>query len=202
MPVKPRKKITISILIPFLVFILFFSTMIWQKYRSSHEVPVIPPQHNVESYRVITLFFISNGTQLARESRKIDPCDDDSACLKRVLDELLNGPVGEFEEAVPEGTVVESVHIEGNLATIEFNHMFSAAMLSGSSAEMLAVYSVVDTVAVNFPQIQKVKLNVDGNKEVVLGHLDLSDPLPPDYSLEQPPSPEPDTASPGVTTKI
>ncbi|MBW4054007.1 MAG: GerMN domain-containing protein [Proteobacteria bacterium] len=201
MSTHPRKKVTISLLIPFLVFILFFSTMIWQKYRSSHEVPVTPPQQNAESYRSITLFFVSDGTRLAREARKIDPCDNDTACLKRVLDELLNGPVGEFEEAVPEGTVVESVRMEGNVATIEFNHMFSDAMLSGSSAEMLAVYAVVDTVTVNFPQIQKVKIDIDGTKEVVLHHLDLSEPLLPDYSLEQVPSPDSGDTPSGVTTK-
>ena len=123
------------------------------------------------------------------------PCDDDNACLKSVLDELLNGPIGEFEETVPEGTVVSAVRIEGNQATIEFNRTFSDAMLSGSSAEMLAVYSVVNTVAVNFPQVQKVKINVDGNQGVILSHLDLSEPLLPDYSLEQSLSTEPDKGS-------
>lgn len=200
MPAHSRKKITISILIPFLVFILFFSIMIWQKYRSSHEVPITPPQQHAEGKRSVTLFFAAEGTRLAREARAIDPCDDDNACLKSVLDELLNGPVGEFEETVPEGTVVDAVRIEGNQATIEFNRTFSEAMLPGSSAEMLAVYSVVNTVAVNFPQVQKVKLNIDGNAVVILRHLDLSDPLLPDYSLEQSPSPEPEKSSTGSTT--
>jgi hypothetical protein len=56
-------------------------------------------------------------------------------------------------------------------------------------------------VAVNFPQIQKVKINVDGNTAVVLRHLDLSDPLLPDYSLEQPPPSEPEKSSTGPATK-
>ena len=200
MPPHPRKKITISILIPFFIFILFFSIMIWQKYRSSHEVPVAPPQQNVEGYRTVTLFFAADGTRLVREARELDPCEDDNTCLKSVLDELLNGPVGEFEETVPEGTAVDAVSIEGNQATIEFNRTFSEAMLPGSSTEMLAVYSVVNTVAANFPQIQKVKINVDGNKGVILPHLDLSDPLLPDYSLEQSPSPEPEKSPAGSTT--
>jgi spore germination protein GerM len=200
MPAHPRKKITISILIPFLIFILFFSIMIWQKYRSSHEVAVAPPQQNEEGNRTVILFFAAEGTRLVREARKLDPCEDDNACLKNVLDELLNGPVGEFEETVPEGTSVDAVRIEGNQATIEFNRTFSEAMLPGSSAEMLAVYSVVNTVAVNFPQIKKVKINVDGNKGVILSHLDLSDPLLPDYSLEQSPVPEPEKSSAGSTT--
>jgi spore germination protein GerM len=200
MPARPRKKITISILIPFLVFVLFFSIMIWQKYRSSHEVTVTPPQPYAEGTWTVTLFFAAEGTKLAREARAIDPCDDDDACLKRVLDELLNGPVGEFTETVPEGTAVNSARIEGNLATIEFNRTFSDAMLSGSSAEMLAVYSIVNTVAVNFPQVQKVKINVDGNKGVILPHLDLTEPLSPDYSLEQSPSPETEESPARSTT--
>lgn len=200
MPARPRKKITISILIPFLIFILFFSIMIWQKYRSSHEIAVTPPRQSGEGNRLITLFFAAEGTRLARETRKIGPCEDDNACLKSVLDELLNGPVGELGETVPEGTTVDAVRMEDNQATIEFNRTFSDEMLSGSSAEMLAVYSVVDTVAANFPQIQKVKINVDGNKEAVLRHLDLSDPLVPDYSLEQSPSPEPVKNTDGSNT--
>ena len=191
MATQSRKKVTVSVLIPFLLFILLFSGMIWLKYRSSHEAPATPPQHTAEGRRTVTLFFASNGTQLARETREIDPCDDDNACLKSVLDELLNGPVGEFDETVPEGTLVNAIRIEGKHATIEFNRTFSEAMLSGSSAEMLAVYSVVNTVAVNFPQIEKVKLNVDGDKGAILRHLDLSDPLLPDYSLELNPAPLP-----------
>lgn len=200
MAAHPRKKLTFSILIPFLVFLLFFSIMIWQKYRSSQEVPVAPSRQIGEGSRSATLFFAAEGTRLAREAREIEPCEDDTVCLESVLDELLNGPVGGYEKTVPEGTVVNAVRIEGDLATIEFNRTFSDAMLSGSSAEMLAVYSVVDTVAVNFPQIQKVKINVDGNEAVILRHLDLSDSLEPDYSLEHSPSAEPEKKSDGATT--
>lgn len=200
MVVHPRKKITISILVPFLVFILFFSIMIWQKYRASHDVSVTPHQQRTEGYRSVTLFFAFDGTHLAREAREVNVCDDDSACLKSVLDELLNGPIGTFEETVPEGTAVNAVRIEGDQAIVEFNSAFSDAMLSGSSAEMLAVYSVVNTITVNFPQIQKVKINIDGNKGMTLHHLDLSDPLFPDYSLEQYPSSEAERTSTGSTT--
>jgi len=200
MAAHQRKKVTIGILTPFLVLILFFSIMIWQKYRSSYELPVTPPQQHVEGYRTVTLFFVADGTRLAREARSIEPCDDNNSCLKSILDELLSGPVGEFEEAVPEGASVDAARIEGGLATIDFNRTFSDAMLSGSSAEMLAVYSVVNTVAANFPQIQSVKLNVAGNKETVLRHLDLSDQLQPDYSLEESPPAEPVKSPTGSTT--
>ena len=184
MPLHRRKKITINILIPFIVFVLFFSIMIWQKYRSSHEVPVTPPQPGTESLRLITLFFTEDGTHLTRETRELEPCDNDTACLKEVLDELLNGPIGELTETVPEGVIVSSVSIEGSQATVGFNNTFYEAMPSGSAAEMLAVYSVVNTAAVNFPQIQKVKIVVEGSTTGILRHLDISEPLMPDYTLE------------------
>ena len=201
MAAHPRKKITISIVLPFLVFILFFSIMIWQKYRSSHEVPVTPPQPHAVGNRSILLFFAAEGTRLSREARDVDACEVEEECLKSVLDELLNGPIGELEEVVPDGTVIDAVHIEGNQATIEVNKTFSDAMVSGSSAEMLAVYSIVDTVATNFPHIQKVKINVEGNKAALLHHLDLSEPLSPDYSLEQLPAHENQKGPAGPTTR-
>jgi hypothetical protein len=201
MATHQRKKVTIGILTPFLVLILFFSIMIWQKYRSSYELPVTPPQQHVEGCRTVTLFFAADGTRLAREARLIESCDDNNSCLNNILDELLSGPIGEFEEAVPVGVSVDAALIEGDQATIWFNRTFFDAMPSGSSAEMLAVYSVVNTVAANFPQIQSVKLNVDGNKETVLRHLDLSDPLQPDYSLGEYPQAEPVKSPVGSATK-
>jgi spore germination protein GerM len=162
--------------------------MVWQKYRSSQVIRIAPPQQQSEGRRSVILFFAADMAKLGREARDIDPCEDDNACLKSVLEELQNGPVGKLGETVPEGTVIDAVRIEGNQATIELNRVFAEAMLSGSSAEMLAVYSIVNTVAANFPQVQKVKLNIDGNRAVLLRHLDLSEPLPPDYSMELSPA--------------
>lgn len=196
----PRKKMTVSILIPFVVCVVFFSIMIWQKYRSSREVTDSPALSQTEGRRVVTLFFAADGTHLARESRDVDPCDDDTSCLKDVLDELLNGPVGEYTEVIPEGTAVESVRLEGTLATVDFNRSFSEMIVSGSSAEMLAVYSIVNTATANFPNIQMVKITVDGNSGVVLNHLDLSEPLAPDYSLELSAVPKAEKTEAGSTS--
>jgi hypothetical protein len=188
MATQRKKKITVSILVPFLVFFIFFTIMLWQKYRSSRDVPQViqvEPGSPVAGSRQVTLFFVAGGTSLARETREIEQCEEAAVCLKSVLDELLNGSVGELEEALPAGTAVETVRIDGNQAVIDLNATFAEAMVSGSSAEMMAVYSLVNSAALNFPNIQNVKLNVAGDTHKVLHHLDLSEPLAPDYSLEQ-----------------
>ncbi len=192
---QQRKRINISLLIPFLVIAVVFGTMIWQKYRDSRQMPVTPQVQPSVGKRTAVLFFVADGVRLAREARELDPCEDAAACLSDVLEELLNGPVGEFDESLPEGTVVNLVRIDGDLAGVDLNRAFVDILPSGSSAEMLAVYSIVNTVTVNFPQITKVKLTVDGEQSPLLKHLDLSDPLTPDFSLEQTPQADSATAS-------
>lgn len=184
---QQRKRINVNLMIPFLVLALVFGTMLWQKYQESREVPAASQVQPAVGKRTAVLFFVADGTRLAREARELDPCEDSAACLNDVLGELLNGPVGEFDEPLPEGTVINSVRVDNDLAVVDLNDIFVNALPSGSSAEMLAVYSIVNTVAVNFPQIARVKLTVEGADRAKLHHLDLSDPLPPDFTLEEPP---------------
>ena len=190
MPSVHRKRINISLLIPFLVITLVFSALIWKKYQSSREMPPKPQLKEPIGARKAVLFFVADGSRLAREARELEPCDGAAACVKVVLDELFNGPVGDLDEALPEGVALKGVQIDGDIAVVDLNQNFGDELPKGSSAEMLAVYSIVDTVCANFPLINRVKLNIEGKSEVALRHLDLSSPLTPDYSLERGPIPD------------
>jgi len=185
-----RKRINVNLLIPFIFIALVFGFTIWQKYRASRELPVAPQVQQPAGKRTAVLFFVLDGTRLAREARELEPCDGVTACVKSVLEELVNGPVGEFDESLPEGTIINSVIVDGELAGIDLNNAFAETLPSGSSAEMLAVYSIVNSIATNFPQIAKVKISIEGDVKSILRHLDLSDPLVPDYALELPPAPD------------
>lgn len=201
MPHAMRKKINISLLIPFAIVALVFGALIWKKMQDSREVRPVPQVTEPEAARKGVLFFVTEDARLAREARELEACGEVQDCLKVLLDELFSGPVGDLAEALPESSSVKAVRIDGDLAIVDLNQAFASDLESGSSAEMLAVYSIVDTVCVNFPQIDRVKITVEGNDATILRHLDLSDPLTPDYSLEQLPSP-PDNRAPVVAPKI
>lgn len=187
---SPHKKINVNLLIPFVIVALVFGFTIWQKYRSSRELPAQPQVQQSVGKRTAVLFFVEDGTRLVREARELERCDGEAeTCIKELLQELLNGPLGGFDKSLPEGTVINTVRINGELADIDLNQTFADSMPSGSSAEMMAVYSIVNTVAANFQQITKVKLTIEGDDKSLLSHLDLSDPLVPDYTLELPPAP-------------
>ena len=134
---------------------------------------------------------------MAREAGELGPCDDAPACVKEVLDELFSGPVGDLNEAIPEGALLNGVRIEAGTAVVDVNRNFVDELPPGGSSEMMAVYSIVNTICINFPQISRVKLTVEGEGKTVLPHVDLSDPFSADYSLESLPVP----STPGVPAK-
>jgi hypothetical protein len=178
-----RRKINVSLLIPFAIVALVFGVLIWKKMQDSREQHPVPQASQTESTRKVVLFFVAEGVGLAREARELPSCSDTEACVKELLDELFSGPVGELDEALPEGAELTGVRLEGDLAVVDVTRAFASDLPSGSSAEMLAVYSVINTVCFNYPQITRVLITVEGNGNTVLKHLDLTDPLPPDYSL-------------------
>jgi spore germination protein GerM len=190
-PVK-KKRTTFSIIIPFIIIALVFALLVWKKYRASLPQPQVPQVQQPAVAQSAILFFVADGSRLGREAREIEPCKDTSECIRDILEELFSGPVGDLNDALPEGALLNSVLIEGDKVTVDVNSNFVSEMPSGSSAEMMAVYSIVNTVCVNFPQIKNVKLNIDGESKVALKHLDLADPIPADYSLEQKPELKPE----------
>ena len=180
-----RKKLSISLLVPFALVALVFGGLIWKKLQDSRELKPVPTVTEPAAVRKAVLFFVGDGSRLVREARELESCSEVNECIKDLLDELFSGPVGDLDPAVPEAAAVNSVRLEGDLAIIDLNRPFATDLPAGSSAEMLAVYSIVDTVCVNFPRILRVRLIIDGSETPLLKHLDLSDPLTPDYSLEQ-----------------
>ncbi len=185
MPSTQRKRKTISILVPFLFIAAVFGFMIFEKYQASSVVNPKPAIEHDSGKRTAVLFFIVNGNQLAREARELEPCTDDSDCVKEVLDELFNGPVSELDDALPEGSLLNGVKIKGDLAVVDVNHNFERELTAGGSVEKLAIYSIVNTICINFPHVSRVSLTVEGEVKPLLGHLDVSQPLRPDYTLEQ-----------------
>lgn len=183
-----KKKINISIMIPFAILALLFGLLVWKKVQDSREVTPAPPQQQAEPIalrKVVLLFVSADGTKLVREGRELDSCAEQSQCLDSLMEELLNGSLGDLKSALPETTIVNSAVINNNRAMVDLNEAFAADLPSGSNAEMLAVYSLVNTIGINFPAVTQVQLTVAGKSDKVLRHLDLRAPLTPDFSLIQ-----------------
>jgi spore germination protein GerM len=160
--------------------------LIFRKYDTATRIVAPHPKAVPMGTFVSTLFFAStDGQGLVREGREVEIPEGVEEGVESVLAELISGPLGSLAPTVPANTRVLRVHVNGVVAKIDFGHELPDGVPSGSSAEMTAVYSIVDTVTTNFPQIKSVQFLIEGAAvENLKGHLDLSTPLPPDYSLE------------------
>ena len=65
--------------------------------------------------------------------------------------------------------------VNGNLAVVDLNGAFAAGHRSGILVEEFTLASMVETIAANFPRVQKVKFLVEGQeRESLAGHADLA----------------------------
>jgi spore germination protein GerM len=136
--------------------------------------------------RTVTLFFIADGDDLLhKETREIaaGPTDADEA--ERALAELVKGSEQGFVSPLPARTRVRQVFIaKDGLATVDFSRDIAENLSYGSTAELAAVYAVVNTLVYNFKPVKKVILLVEGSeRETLGGHVDLSRAFFPDYSF-------------------
>jgi len=104
---------------------------------------------------------------------------------RRLLAELLRGPSGSGVRTTPETAQLRSVEItSGGIARADFSAELARAHPGGSSSEMLTVYSIVNTLALNIDSIKKVQILIDGRAvDSIAGHIDCRQPFAPDIKI-------------------
>jgi hypothetical protein len=104
---------------------------------------------------------------------------------KQVLQKVLEGPTlaGLFP-SVPKDTKLLEVFIDdAGVAYVDFSDPLSANHPGGMLNEQATVYSIVNSLTYNLPEIRQVKILVGGaEKETLAGHLLLL-PLEMDLSI-------------------
>lgn len=134
-----------------------------------------------ETVRVVTLYFgSSDGSSLVAEPREIEAGGNPSAGLRLVLEALLAGPVGEGAAVFPEGVAVRAVYFTERTAYVDFSRELVEGFTGGSAGEYLLVASLVQTVCANFPEVDAVRVLVEGRDvDSIGGHLNVSGTLRP-----------------------
>jgi hypothetical protein len=99
-----------------------------------------------------------------------------SARAREVLDTLIAQYVSRpSPHPLAEGSAVNHVFlVNGTLAVVDLNQALADGHRSGIVVEDFTLISLIDTLAANFPQLEQVKLLVDGKeRETLAGHADL-----------------------------
>ena len=146
----------------------------------------VPETKNVPERRNIVLYFSDEeGEYLLEEKREILRKESMREEAREVVEELTRGPKKKLIPTLPAQTKVLALNIdEGGVARVSFNGALTRYHPGGSSAEIMTVYSVVNSLAINFPEIKKVQILIEGREiDSITGHLSLSNPISPNPGL-------------------
>jgi len=134
----------------------------------------------VGSLTATLCFGDDSGEFLIREHRIITCRQTPEGKAEALLQELLKGPLTRGTRTLPQQTRVLGVSFDTGLLTADFSHDLQKNHPGGSASETLTVYSVVNTLTMNVPEIKQVRLFVDGKKiDSIVGHIDCTQPISP-----------------------
>lgn len=146
------------------------------------------PRTDGEELRLaVDLYYPGEGTLLRRERRELAVTDDPEAQLLTLARAVVAGPATPSLLApLPGGVSVRAVQLtaDGVVFVDLVTEDGSAPPPSGSTEELLRVYSLVNTLLLNVAEARSAVLLWNGAQpETLSGHLDLTRPLVPDTSL-------------------
>ena len=146
---------------------------------------------NKVAVRLVRLYFESPGMLLVPEARNIALPESPAAAMPMVVRELLKGPAvanGPLR-LFPADTVLRGAYLlPGGTVVVDLGGTtLSQGWGTGSHQELMAVYSLVQTLTANFADARRVRIVVNGSPaETLAGHVSLSRSLVPLQSLVDP----------------
>lgn len=147
---------------------------------------VLSPNLNAENkvaVRPVTLFFEGPEMLLVRETRNVALPENPGGALSVVARELLKGSANAgVPHIFPRDTVVRAAFLlpDGTAFIDLGGSTLTQGWGTGSHEELMAVYSVVQTITTNFPEAKRVRILVnDEPAETLAGHVNLGRSLTP-----------------------
>lgn len=133
------------------------------------------PQEHKPQLELKIYFANPQADKLVMEKRQVEETE---AVAKVALEELIKGPQESTtaQATIPSGTRLLGVTIKDKVAQVNFSAEFADNHSGGSAAEIMTVYSVVNTLT-EFPTIEAVEFFINNEKLATLGGFDLTEPV-------------------------
>jgi spore germination protein GerM len=178
---KKRKSSVKGVLITLvLIGVVIGLATVYHDEISRFAKPWIAKRGFPERKKMVTLYFSDPEAEyLAGEKREIRNGEEVEEEAQEAVRELIRGPKGRLLPTLPSGTELLSFELDDKgVAKVNFSRAFSRNHPGGSSAEMMTVYSVVNTLTLNFPAVKNVQFLVEGAEiDSIAGHLSLGQPV-------------------------
>jgi spore germination protein GerM len=109
----------------------------------------------------------------------INQSEDLEEVVRAIIEDLIKGPGGNLIRTIPQGTSLNAVYVSHDgTAYVDFSEALRENHPGGSQTELLTVYSIVNSLALNIPQVNRVKILIDGREIMTIaGHIDSRFPF-------------------------
>ncbi len=167
----------IPILIVLTVAVVVIVMVVKQGGRQDEEVKQqIEKSRSLETESVfptieIVLFFHDPDDEfLIPEKRNIYATPLLSDRAKQVIIELIRGPAPGGAATIPPETILNELYIlENGTACVDLSEEFEKDAEGGSASQLAQIYSLVNSLTYNFPEIKNVRILVDGEQKRSFG---------------------------------
>lgn len=166
----------VAVLTPGLIGYLFFSR------QKEGKRALSPLKAGIE----VKLCFPSQDSDyLIVESQKIARMATPVEQAKLIIEALIKGPKSvNLVSAISEGTHLRGLELKNNCAYVDFSQELIDNHPGGSSAEVMTIFEIVNTLILNLKEIKRVQILVEGKMiETIAGHIDTSGSFRLKYSL-------------------
>jgi spore germination protein GerM len=165
-----------------LIIVVVAACAVWLVLRQRQGPAPTEEAGQVEKVRDITLYFASaDGSSLVPEYRQIASSPGTVENLRRVIEAVISGPEDGGMPTVPSSVRVRAVYIHDKTAYLDFSSEIVDDFSGGTTAEYLLISSIVQTACANFPEVEAVRILVEGEERDTLGgHLRVSKVLRPE----------------------
>ncbi len=142
----------------------------------------------IKESSVFLYFGNRNKPYLISEERLISHPENPVLFGKMIIAELIKGSNTGLMRTVSADTRIRAFFItKSNTAYIDFSREISDSHPGGGPMENLTVYSIVNSLALNIPGIENVKILVDGQEsETLAGHINIKYPFTAQASYKGP----------------
>jgi spore germination protein GerM len=128
-----------------------------------------------------TLYFASeDGLQLVPTEREVPLAEGAVAQARAILEAQLSAEApAPLVTTIPKGATLRGIFVsERNEVFVDLDPAIRAGHPGGTQQELMTVYTIVNAVLTNLPNLQEVQILIGGQEaDTLAGHVDLRRPL-------------------------
>jgi hypothetical protein len=128
-----------------------------------------------------TLFFASeDGLRLVAAEREVPLAEGAVAQARSILEAQLSAePPAPLVSTIPKGATLRGIFVsERHEVFVDLDPAIRTAHPGGSLQELMTVYTIVNAILTNLPDLQEVQILIGGQEaDTLAGHVDLRRPL-------------------------